>query len=254
MSSGSTRTLSRDRALQRARRLLALSTSVNANEAASARRMLDALKSDWHFVESDLVESASLSLFEVAVSSSRYGGFDAEWKWCLVSDVAAACGCEAAYYREGRRGRVVLVGGRGEVREAEVVFYSLYELLRSEGELVVAKSFRSRPDLGVADVGWYARGFLLGMSAAVTQRILEGRMGEGEDEPASCDLREGDLGLSTSGVSKHDPGAGALVPVPKVRARWRRDVGARRREAVCPGAFASGYARGMRVRLPAVCF
>lgn len=259
----------RKRALQRARRLLALTSSPNAHEAASASRKFAELRDRHGFAEADLVEPANSGLFEVAVSSARYGGFQSEWKWRLVSDVAAIHDCEAAASRDERRRRVRLVGDRNDVREAELHFQLLYDLIRGEGEIVVARVFRGRPDLGVSAVGGYARSYLRGLVAAVTERLLEDRLGrepvdEGEEAAA---VTVGGAQVASAPAAQDrvaapvDPAAGALVPTStsRVPRRARAPLGGRRgtaggdrRERVHMGAFAEGYRRGQELVLPAV--
>lgn len=258
----------RTRALQRARRLLALTTSPNEHEAASATRKFAELRDRYGFAEADLVESADSGMFEVAVSSARYGGFQAEWKWRLVSEVAFLHDCEAVAVRDEQRRRVRLVGDRNDVREAELHFKLLYDLVRGEGEVVVARVFRHRPEIGVSAVGAYARSYLRGLVAAVTERLLEDRL-RGEPDSAESVVPTGGAVVVPKPASSDqvaetvDPAAGTLVLASRTertgrregstwRGGWRRSAGRDWREKVDMSAFAEGYQRGQELVLPAV--
>jgi hypothetical protein len=109
--------MDRSKAVARARKLLALARSPEASEAESARRAADKLMREQGLTDSEVSGS---DICEISLGSR---GFDALWRFELVTSVARHCGAEAVASRAKGRRRIRIVGDARDVDRAR----SLYE-------------------------------------------------------------------------------------------------------------------------------
>jgi len=122
----------RDKILDRVKKLLALSTSSNVNEAANAAAAAQRLMLEHKLTEidvSDIQDDEGMNatwtarIFELSLGAS---GFASRWKFVLVTAVARAFFCEAVGLRVGQRRKVRIVGRKEDVEIAARVFRYLH--------------------------------------------------------------------------------------------------------------------------------
>lgn len=121
----------------RVRKLLSLSRSSNANEAANAARMAQELMQEHKLAEADVTEETKdgSDLIDVAMGSA---GFMATWKFALMTSVARAFFCDTIGLRVGNRRKVRVVGRRDDVAVVGEVFrFVVKEIERLAVEQVV---------------------------------------------------------------------------------------------------------------------
>ena len=82
----------RDKILDRVKKLLALSTSSNVNEAANAAAAAQRLMLEHRLTEADVSDTQEGQMFELSMGAV---GFASRWKFVLVTAVARAFFCEA---------------------------------------------------------------------------------------------------------------------------------------------------------------
>jgi len=117
----------RNRVLDRLGKILARTKSANSHEADTARRLADELMARHGLTDADLKKHANAGYHELSLG---HAGFNATWKFTLVTAAARYSGCEAVALQSGRRRRVRLVGERAAVERAAVLFEALLRLLR----------------------------------------------------------------------------------------------------------------------------
>ena len=118
----------RAKILDRIKKLLALSTSSNVNEAATAAAAAQKLMLEHRLTEVDISDTQDGQMFELPMGAA---GFASRWKFALVTGVARAFFCEAVGLRVGARRKVRVVGLREDVEIASRVFkYLLREIDR----------------------------------------------------------------------------------------------------------------------------
>jgi hypothetical protein len=115
----------RAKILDRIKKLLALSTSSNVNEAATAAAAAQKLMMEHRLTEADVSDTQAGQMFELSMGAV---GFDSRWKFVLVTTVARAFFCEAVGLRVGRRRKVRIVG----LREDAVIAARVFRYLHSE--------------------------------------------------------------------------------------------------------------------------
>ena len=113
----------RNKILDRVKKLLALSTSSNVNEAANAAAAAQKLMLEHRLTEADVSDTQEGQMFELSMGAA---GFDSRWKFVLVTAVARAFFCEAVGLRVGQRRKVRIVGGKEDVGIAAQVFRYLH--------------------------------------------------------------------------------------------------------------------------------
>jgi Protein of unknown function (DUF2786) len=128
------------RLLERIRKLLALTASPNANEAAVATSKARKLMAEHGFTEQEVLDSEQAGkVFELSMGAE---GFASRWKFVLVALVARSQGCEAIGLRRGKLRKVRLVGIKSDVEQAS----RLFEHLLGEIERLVKIECASPPD------------------------------------------------------------------------------------------------------------
>jgi len=113
----------RDKILDRVKKLLALSTSSNVNEAANAAAAAQRLMLEHKLTEADVSDTQEGQMFELSMGAV---GFASRWKFVLVTAVARAFFCEAVGLRVGQRRKVRIVGRKEDVEIAARVFRYLH--------------------------------------------------------------------------------------------------------------------------------
>ena len=109
----------------RVRKLLALATSPNPNEAESARASARRLMRRHGLTEEEVAGSGA-EFVEVFLG---WRGFDSAWKFDLAAVAARARACEALGLRNGKRRRVRVVGRRRDAEAAVELFRYLHREL-----------------------------------------------------------------------------------------------------------------------------
>ncbi len=118
----------RERLLDRLRRLLALAGSDNVHEADAAQRAAERLM--WHhgFSREDAEQESQSGYFELPMGAT---GWNATWRFALVTIAARHCGAEALALVVGPRRKVRIVGERANVEASKILYESLLDILQS---------------------------------------------------------------------------------------------------------------------------
>lgn len=172
----------RAKVLDKIKKLLALSTSNNVNEAATAAAAAQRLMLEHKLTEVDVSESQDGQMFELSMGAA---GFASRWKFVLVTAVARAFFCEAIGLRMGARRKVRIVGQRGDVEISSQVFKYLHReidrLARAEVSRVAVESqVYGEP----VDLRHYLDSFRRGAVVAVIEKLRQG-----EEEFVASDSR-----------------------------------------------------------------
>ena len=114
--------MTKTKVLERIRKLLALSTSSNKNESATAMSHARKLMEKHGLTDADVDASGDGMMFELSMGAS---GFSARWKFVLVAAVAQAHHCDVVGLRTGKRRKVRMVGLREDTELAARVFKHL---------------------------------------------------------------------------------------------------------------------------------
>lgn len=228
-------------AVDRVRKLLALSESGNANEAAAAAAAAQRLM-EQHGIDAAMLDVDEDAEPDEPVDEHHVGDEGrrvAMWRNALSYALASANGCKSVL-RKQRRGptKLVLIG---RASDAAVVRY-MYQYLTSEIDRLCDAEAHSR---GRAGKTW-RNSFRLGAVDVITERLEEAKQ-------AARDERRAEAG-----------GGAALVRVDKAIARldarlseaeaWakhnlRLRKGGRSRWRQDPEAYAAGGEAGKRIRL-----
>ena len=170
----------RGKILDRVKKLLALSTSSNVNEAANAAAAAQKLMLEHKLTEADVSDTQEGQMFELSMGAA---GFSMRWKFVLVTAVARSFFCEAVGLRVGQRRKVRIVGRREDVEIAARVFRHLHSeinrLAKIEIEAVDWDEGVYSCRLGLAagiehDPGQYLESFRRGAVAAVIAKFRTG--------------------------------------------------------------------------------
>ena len=162
-----------ERAIDKIKKLLALSKSTNPHEAATALRQAQNLMAK-HNISNDEINMSSISEthFYSKVSVSRIK----VWEWTLVSGIAKAFGCDAFFGKGNSHGetteeiyaKYTYVGVRSQV---EIAGYTINVVLR---KIVKAKNefSKSLPQkMSRADKTAQINGFLHGWSKEIMKTV-----------------------------------------------------------------------------------
>ena len=156
--------------LDRVKKLLALSTSSNVNEAATAAAAAQRLMLEHKLTEADVSDTQAGQMFELSMGAA---GFATRWKFVLVTAVARSFFCEAIGLRVGRRRKVRIVGSREDVEIASQVFKYLFReingLAQAEGVRVAWEEYR-----GFVGPHEYLDSFRRGAVVAVIEKLRQG--------------------------------------------------------------------------------
>ena len=233
--------MTKARLLERLRKLLALTASPNANEAAVARNKASKLMQEHGLSEQEVLDSDSAGrMFEMSMGVE---GFSARWKFVLVVLVARAHGCEAVGLRRGKMRKVRVVGMKKDVEKTSKLFVHLL----GEIECIVKIECSDPPDEILIEVArgrrrnlrTYLDSFRRGAVMALAERLRAPKKKHTVPEPPP-----GALALSGEGKpkakdyvkAKFDPKSGGFLP-----------------EDPCDLddlAFARGYLRAMHIEMP----
>jgi len=234
--------MERNKILDRVKKLLALSTSSNVNEAANAAAAAQKLMLEHRLPEADVSDTQEGQMFELSMGAA---GFSMRWKFVLVTAVARSFFCESIGLRVGKRRKVRIVGRREDVEISARVFRYLHSeinrLAKTEIESIDWDEGVCSFGLGLAsgiehDPEQYLESFRRGAVAAV---IAKFRMGE--EAVVASDSR-------------------ALVISKRDRDQVRAYVGSRFADTRKPGqddvvqvddlAFVRGYEQAQEIVLP----
>jgi|GEM_PF-2052841 hypothetical protein len=244
--------MTKDKLLERIRKLLALTASPNANEAAVARSKARKLMEEHGIAEQEVLDSEmSGKIFELSMGAE---GFASRWKFVLVALVARACGCEAMGLRRGKLRKVKMVGMKIDVEEAS----KLFTYLLGEIESLVKIECSDPPDEVLEEVALgirrslraYLDSFRRGAVSALAERL--GR----KDEPQGPIHPGRDPVTGGAGSSSR-----SLAVVQGSKASAKEHIKARypktkyfslegSRTDIDYLAFSRGYRRGMGIILP----
>ena len=228
--------------LDRVKKLLALSTSSNVNEAANAAAAAQKLMLEHRLTEADVSDIQEGQMFELSMGAA---GFDSRWKFVLVTSVARSFFCEAVGLRVGKRRKVRIVG----LREDAAIAARVFRYLHSEINRLAKAEIESIDwDAGVLTLGEssvygiehdperYLESFRRGAVAAVVARFRTG-----EEVFVASDSR-------------------ALAMAKRDRAQVRSYVGSRFADTRRPGrddavrvddlAFVRGYDQAQAIAVP----
>ena len=170
----------RGKILDRVKKLLALSTSSNVNEAANAAAAAQKLMLEHRLTEADVSDTQEGQMFELSMGAA---GFSMRWKFVLVTAVARSFFCEAVGLRVGQRRKVRIVGRKEDVEIAAHVFRHLHSeinrLAKIEIEAIDWDEGVCSYGLGMAfgiehDPKQYLESFRRGAVAAVIAKFRTG--------------------------------------------------------------------------------
>ena len=232
----------RNKVLARVKKLLALSTSSNVNEAANAAAAAQKLMLEHRLTEVDVSDTQEGQMFELSMGAV---GFALRWKFVLVTAVARAFFCEAVGLRVGKRRKVRIVGRKEDVEVAARVFRYLHAEINRLAKIEIESidweegvfQFGLDMDSGIErDPVQYLESFRRGAVAAVIAKFRTG-----EEEFVASDSR-------ALAISRRD------------RDQVRSYVGARFTDTRKPGqddavqvddiAFIRGYEQAQAIVLP----
>ena len=170
----------REKILDRVKKLLALSTSSNVHEAATAAAAAQKLMLEHKLTEADVSDTQEGQMFELSMGAA---GFASRWKFVLVTAVARAFFCEAVGLRVGKRRKVRIVGRKEDVEIAARVFRYLHAEINRLAKIEIETIDW---DEGVLSIIWgmeagiehdpeqYLESFRRGAVAAVVSRFRTG--------------------------------------------------------------------------------
>ena len=172
----------RAKILDKIKKLLALSTSSNVNEAATAAAAAQRLMLEHKLTEADVSESQAGQMFELSMGAV---GFASRWKFVLVTAVARSFFCEAIGLRVGQRRKVRIVGMREDVEIASQVFKYLHNEIDRLSRIEVSRAALESQAYGEpADLRQYLDSFRRGAVVAVIEKLRRG-----EEEFVASDSR-----------------------------------------------------------------
>lgn len=165
--------IDRDRRLDRLAKLLALESSPNACEAASARRAAESLMRKHGLRREEASGRSSSGYYEHPMGARGWGQ---AWRFALVTAAARHCGAEALALLAGDRTKVRVVGVRADVERAVELYAELLavvlELGKSAREGVLDDGrLRNEAEIyGVREcVDAFRRGAVLGVVALLAR-------------------------------------------------------------------------------------
>lgn len=153
-----------ERVSDKIRKLLALSTSSNPNEAALAAARAAALMQQHQISEAALATSscdAEVGTHDFGDDARRYS----PWRGILAGGIALVCGCSA--YRTGANLR--LIGRRRDVQAAAYLF----DLIRLQVERLAEASWSQSNAPSVASPRAWKNAFRLGCVETINARLRE---------------------------------------------------------------------------------
>jgi len=116
----------------RIRKLLSLSESANANEAAAAAARAQELLQQHKLSMADIAADYEDEIVRAPLGAR---GFKAMWRFVLATNAARAFFCECVGLRAGARRKVVLLGRRSDTEIATHVFKFLVREIERLGEV-----------------------------------------------------------------------------------------------------------------------
>jgi len=131
------------KAIDRVRKLLALATSNNASEAATAKSQAQRLMRKYGITDDDVASPDEIS-FEMSLGF----GFEPQWKFSLVSAAARRCDCMAVGRWRSNSRKVIVVGSREDAMRTLTLFTSLL----NEIGFIVKRERRLPPEELIADL------------------------------------------------------------------------------------------------------
>lgn len=164
--------MSNDRLLERIQKLLNLSASSNANEAAAAMAKAQELMREHALTELDV---KAHMIGEARIKSTQSVSKPKDWEWALVHVVSSAFGCSVLFEpghsrNEDYWARWCLIGDKSKVALAE---YAVTVLLR---QLVRERAAFSKSIRGVGGRKWTTMqldGFAKGWVSTITAKVHE---------------------------------------------------------------------------------
>lgn len=232
--------MTKARLLERLRKLLALTASPNANEAAVARNKASKLMQEHGLSEQEVLDSDPAGrMFEMSMGAE---GFSARWKFVLVALVARAHGCEAVGLCRGRLRKVKIVGTKGDAERAS----NQLAWLLCEIERITKIECSDPPDEILFEVSYgrrrslrsYLDSFRRGAVAVLAEKM------QSKKKPASPDPALGTL--IVAGEPKAQARDHIKAKFPKIKQFSPADEPS-------PGiddlAFSRGYIRGSRIKM-----
>jgi hypothetical protein len=171
----------RSRILARVRKMLALATSSNEHEAVAAREAADSLKREHGLTDAEISAPDEQEIHEMPMGAA---GFEAGWKFTLVTVVARSCHCEAVGLRVGERRKVRIVGKRPDVDRADRIFRHLLVAIDRLAAVEIGAIDWDDPSeaspAGSSDPEAYLDSYRLGAVARVSE-LFRSRSRERED-------------------------------------------------------------------------
>lgn len=199
----------RERILDRLTKLLAMARSPNAHEAATAGRMAESLMSKHGLTRGDVEAFAPAGLYEKPMGAK---GFEAVWKFSLITATARFCGCEAISLNVGAsRRKVRLVGDKDSVEQAALLFESLLKTMTDLERLEV--SWVSDPTIPIfSSPKEYVDSFRRGATVAIIETMMRMR-------PSRFGIRKGRRGRASAPPAP-TPTAPEPSPAEPARPSW----------------------------------
>jgi hypothetical protein len=156
---------------ERIKKLLGLSTSNNANEAASALEQAQRLMQMHKLSEADVssMTGDGSDIIDLPMGSE---GFMASWKFALVTAVARAFFCEAVGLRVKKRRKIRVFGKADDVKTVQEVFgWALKEMERLATVELERLDVRDLIEGGFIDRAKYREQFLIGAAMGLGEKL-----------------------------------------------------------------------------------
>ena len=191
----------RSRILARVRKMLALATSSNVHESVAAREAADRLKREHGLTDAEISAPDEPEIYEMPMGAA---GFEAGWKFTLITVVARSCHCEAVGLRVGERRKVRIVGKRPDVVRADRIFRHLLVAIDRLAAVEIGAIDWDDPSdaspAGSSDPEVYLDSYRLGAVARVSELFRSRSMDR--EEPAPCRSTELAIVRRDRGVAK----------------------------------------------------
>lgn len=219
---------------ERIRKILSLSKSDNANEAANAANLAQKLMQEHKLSEQDVSDLADDGN-EVTEISLGTEGFMASWRFALVTVVSRAFFCEAIALRAGVKRRLKIIGRKSDTEVASYVF----SFLVKEIERLVAADAEEFADV-TESMRSYKDSFRRGAAMGIADKIKRGTAAfSSSSERALVVVKSSQEEISTFMKRKYGEPKIANINVGKKTRNFDERVGMSR-----------GYQAGSEIQIP----
>jgi len=216
---------SRQKLVEKLRKLLALCSSPNVHESEQARKASDRLMLKHGITEDDVRQLDDSAYYELSLGLA---GWNAAWRFTLVTLAAQVHGVKAVALRKGARQLVKLCGSKVEVELAHKLFQKLLTVVKEiesrvvrDGRIVrfaemvgdlsvreISDAFRRGVVAGIVNCYWRARRKKKVAEDLATSRPVpretDGKVPESGSSTSGKELMRLDVLVKATFASKYD--------------------------------------------------